>query len=238
MFSFWNQGPEPRHGRVYPSVLRCVLCVCDLWPLLMKQHHHCGMFLGGRGRRVGTAGIGMGCLKAKWLLSGCRQTTALSSICTQGKEKKKKISNWNFWINCPLCCLQLTVMLQMKPFEKSHFWLHVYWRKSLKHLHLNVYWCAFHSWLSLVAVFFSFLGTNKGCRPDISSSRMIAQSDSSFQRYNLAFWEIFVFAFLQDLDEKMGAHVSLADLPTNVSKIYTSTHFVCLICTKNKVYQR
>lgn len=67
---------------------------------------------------------------------------------------------------------------------------------------------------------------------------MIAQSDSSFQRYNLAFWEIFVFAFLQDLDEKMGAHVSLADLPTNVSKIYTSTHYVCLICTKNKVYQQ
>lgn len=71
----------------------------------MKQHHHCGMFLGGRGRRVGTAGIGMGCLKAKWLLSGCRQTTALSSICTQGKEKKKRfqIEIFELTARCVVC---------------------------------------------------------------------------------------------------------------------------------------
>lgn len=77
---------------------------------------------GGALRREG---VGEYSKTEQLFLTWCR-TTSFSSICTQ---EKNKISNWNFRFNCPLCCLQLTVMLQMKPFEKSHFWLHVYWKQ-------------------------------------------------------------------------------------------------------------
>lgn len=55
---FWNQGPGPRHGRVYPAVLRCVLCVCDLWPLCVKQQRRRGMFFRGGGGGCSPLGVG------------------------------------------------------------------------------------------------------------------------------------------------------------------------------------
>lgn len=147
-FSSWNQGPGPRRGRVYPAVLRYVLCVCDLWPLRVKQQRQCGMFF----RRGGWGGAFIKSEMVDFHLAS--DHCSLRHLYT----RKKKISNWNVRFNCPLCCLQLAVILQMKPLEKSHFWLHVYWskwkisRNSLRHLHYNVCWCALQSWLCLVAV--------------------------------------------------------------------------------------
>lgn len=137
---FWNQGPRPQHGRIYPSVLRCVLCVCDLWPLLV-EHSVVVACISKAGVWGGIAGQ-----------NGCFLRGVHCSV------HKKKISNWNFRFNCPLCCLQLTVMLQMKPVEKSHFSLHVYWIRwkiSSDHFFKNVYWCALHSWHDVVISLYS-----------------------------------------------------------------------------------
>ena len=103
-FLFLNQGHGPQRGSVYPTVLRCVLCVCDLWLLLVKKLCHVACFLDG------TRGKGGVCL--------------FSTLCCTTALIYRK--NW-FQIeilDLNPCCLQLTVkqMMMMKPVEKFWFW--------------------------------------------------------------------------------------------------------------------
>ena len=91
------------------------------------------------------------------------------------KTTKEKISNWNVRFNCPLCCVQLTVMLQMQHVEKSHFWqlflLELKNRAPPPPLPNSTWtlwhWCALHSWLNLVACLIYFIsGDQHRCSRD------------------------------------------------------------------------
>lgn len=148
LFLLLESGTGASLGQVYPTVLGCVLCVCDLSLWNSSVSVACSQSWGG-----GIVGMG----RAVQRQCGLPLDNHCSfSICT----KKKDISNWNFYI-CPLCCLQPTVMLQMiKPVEKSCFWLYVYWNKgktSSNHSLINVHWCALHPWLILVVYALFFL---------------------------------------------------------------------------------